>query len=107
MVMQIDSSGYHTHQHEHNRASDSPAQPNSQTDHHSPFSAYGGKSGYYKHLHPHNHLKHDPERQNNLDETDDPNDPVNKYEFEEEWFRNPLDLAENGEDDVDLVCYDC
>ena len=108
MVMKIDSSGYHTHQHEHNRASDSPAlQPNSQTDHHSPFSAYGGRSGPYNHLHPHNHL-HDPDRQNNLDSMDDPNDPVNKYEFDEEWFRNPLDSAENdvgysGENGVDLV----
>ena len=95
MIKAESSSGLHTHDHEHNRVDPSKSpEPNSNTDHHNPYHAWGGRSGYFKHDHPH------------MEETDETDGPPTKYNFEEEWFRNPLtennDVGSVG-DDVDFV----
>lgn len=100
MLIEIgSSSGYHNHEHVHHR--DDPndpgnklgRDPNSNTDHHNPYHHFGGRSGTYTHENPHKHL---PEQQHNIGEGEDTDRPVQKYYFEEEWFRNPLDYTENA-----------
>ena len=121
MIKAESSSGLHTHDHEHNRvdpsSSNTPFPPNSNTDHHNPYHAFGGSDKKnLLHEHPHQH-KYVPERENNMEGTDDTDgdEPVT-YHFEESWFKNPLDYTELDytENDVgssgDLVgsdCYEC